>query len=545
MAKTIRLSSVDAAFLYLETPETPMHVGSLSLFKMPDGYTGNFFEAFKAQIADRMDVAPMLKRKLVPTLLDIDHPSWIEDDQFDLDRHVLRAGLPEPDDLATLRRVVGWMHAKLLNRARPLWEFYVFDGLHDNLVGLYSKVHHSLIDGGAGVALTKIIYDVTANPPPRQRQTADAGVETTDPDEERFGGLRAAGAALESYARLWTRPLGSKPETFSLPRTGKSGLGPTLLDHALTQVETGVNAAAAFPAMARAAAKALPGLLDVSKLGELRKLATPMTPLNRAISSERAFGATTLSMSRAKAVGKAAGGKLNDVVLALSSGMLRRHLIAIGSLPDKSLSAAVPISLREEGNADANNQVFSMICQLATDVADPRERMAAIIADATRAKELVSPMKDFAPLMQNISTLGAPMAMQMLAMVHARSGLSDVMPPPANVTISNVPGPRMTLYGAGAELLHIWPVSIPAHGLALNITVQSYRDNLEFGLVAGANVLPEVQGLADMLEEELVVLEKAFGLAEAPPAKAPAPKASRSARRKSSKAGHAETPPPI
>ena len=443
MAKTIRLSSVDAAFLYLETPETPMHVGSLSLFKLPEGYTGDFFEAFKAQIADRMDVAPMLKRKLVPTLLDIDHPSWIEDDQFDLDRHVLRAGLPEPDDLATLRRVVGWMHAKLLNRARPLWEFYVFDGLHDNLVGLYSKVHHSLIDGGAGVALTKIIYDVTADPPPR---AAAAEVETTDADDERFGGLRAAGAALESYARLWTRPLGSRPETFSLPRTGKSGLGPTLLDHALTQMETGVNAAAAFPAMARAAAKALPGLLDVSKLGELRKLATPMTPLNRAISSERAFGATTLSMDRAKAVGKAAGGKLNDVVLALSSGVLRRHLISTGSLPDKSLRAAVPISLREEGNADANNQVFSMICQLATDVADPKQRLAAIIADATRAKALVSPVKDFAPLMQNASTLGAPMAMQMLAMVHARSGLSDVMPPPANVTISNVPGPRMTLY---------------------------------------------------------------------------------------------------
>ena len=153
MGDAIKLSSLDAAFLYMETPEMPMHVGSLSLFQLPKGYKGDYFEAFKAQIADRLDAAPMLKQKLARTVLDIDHPSWIEDDQFDINRQMFRGSLAAPSDMATLRRTVGWMHAKLLNRARPLWEFYLFENMPDNQVGLYVKIHHALIDGGADLLL--------------------------------------------------------------------------------------------------------------------------------------------------------------------------------------------------------------------------------------------------------------------------------------------------------------------------------------------------------------------------------------------------------
>src|ERR1043166_4506196 len=153
MADAKKLSSLDASFLYLETPEMPMHVGSMAIFRLPDGYKGDFFEEFKAMILSRLHIAPILKARLEKAPLDIDHPSWVEDDQFDIDRHIFRASLPAPRDRATLERIVGWMHAKLLNRARPLWEFYVFEGMKDNEIGLYSKMHHACIDGGAGATV--------------------------------------------------------------------------------------------------------------------------------------------------------------------------------------------------------------------------------------------------------------------------------------------------------------------------------------------------------------------------------------------------------
>ncbi len=164
MSDAKKLSSMDASFLYLETPEMPMHVGSMAIFRLPENYNGNFFEDFKAMIASRLHIAPILKARLEKAPLDIDHPSWVEDDQFDIDRHIFRGSLPAPYDRATLERIVGWMHAKLLNRARPLWEFYVFEGMKDNEIGLYSKMHHACIDGGAGAALTNMIYDVTPVP---------------------------------------------------------------------------------------------------------------------------------------------------------------------------------------------------------------------------------------------------------------------------------------------------------------------------------------------------------------------------------------------
>jgi len=167
-----KLSSMDASFLYLETPEMPMHVGSMAIFRLPDDYKGDFFEDFKAMIASRLHLAPILMARLEKAPLDIDHPSWVEDDQFDIDRHIFRSSLPAPHDRATLERIVGWMHAKLLNRARPLWEFYVFEGMKDNEIGLYSKMHHACIDGGAGAALTNMIYDVTSVPRQVEKPTA-------------------------------------------------------------------------------------------------------------------------------------------------------------------------------------------------------------------------------------------------------------------------------------------------------------------------------------------------------------------------------------
>jgi diacylglycerol O-acyltransferase / wax synthase len=513
MNDAVRLSSLDASFLYMETPEMPMHVGSLSLFQLPDGYQGDYFEAFKAQIESRLDAVPMLRKKLARTLLDLDHPSWIDDDQFDINRHIFRGSLPEPRDMATLRRIVGWMHAKLLNRARPLWEFYVFEALPGNRVGLYAKLHHALIDGGAGVALSQIVYDLVPNPAPRAASAKpEEEAAPTDKPKKKGRTREVAASVFNTYANLWQRPFDKEAAAnpIALKRTGKVDFGSTLVDHVVDQVEVGMKAAAHLPAMLKTVGGLLPGLLDINKLKELPKMIPPSTPFNKAISSERAFGTATLSLKRAKAVAKVAGGKLNDVVLALTSAVLRRHLETIGALPAKPLVAMVPISLREEGNSDTNNQAFAMSVPIATHISDPKERLASIIAASVQAKSVVSPLKDFIPHFTNASVLGAPMAMQMGALVFGRSGLSDILPPGANVIVSNVPGPPIPLYAAGATMLHLWPVSIPAHGMSINFTVQGYQDQLEWGVIAGANIFPDVQPLAEMLVEALEELEAAY-----------------------------------
>jgi diacylglycerol O-acyltransferase len=498
-----KLSSLDASFLYLETPEMPMHVGSMAIFRLPDDYKGDFFEDFKAMIASRLHLAPILKARLEKAPLDIDHPSWVEDDQFDMDRHIFRGSLPAPYDRATLERIVGWMHAKLLNRARPLWEFYVFEGMKDNEIGLYSKMHHACIDGGAGAALTNMIYDLS--PVPRQVEPPAARKVAPEPRD-------IAANLLDSYQQLWTQPLNAAAaaKSIELPRSGKSDIGSILFDNAMYQIESAVKFAGNIPTMLKSVSDVIGKISDPKSRDSLASMMSPPSILNKSISSERSFAGVSIPLSRAKALAKLSGGKLNDVVLALASGVVRRYLIEKGALPSKSLTAAVPISLREEGNTDANNQVFGMICSIATNIEDPRARLEAIIAQSAKSKEMSHPLRALMPQVSNISMLGTPILVQILALLYSRSSLSDVLPPSANITVSNVPGPRQTLYAAGAELLHIFPVSIATHGLALNITVQSYRDQLDFGFIAGANIIPHVQVLCDMLPVEFAALEAAF-----------------------------------
>ena len=474
-----KLSAVDAAFLYAETPEMPMHVGSLAYFTLPDGYAGDFFEAFKNVIASRMASAPMLKWKLEPAPFDIDHPSWIVDEQFDIDRHIYRTSLPAPATAQVAERLTGWMHAKLLNRARPLWEFYIFDGLPNNEVIVYNKIHHACIDGGAGAALAQIIYDL--NPDGHGGATPLAAPIVANADRD--GELANVGAKLvQSYVDFLQQPF--KWMT-SLPDVLKE-----------------------IPPMLRT-------FVDPRILSDLVSRTSPKTPINRAISSERSFAGISLSFKRAKAIAKAADVKLNDVVLAIASGALRRYLLAENALPSTSMTAFVPISLRKPGDTTQENQVMAMICSLASDIDDPKARLLSISADAERSKELINPFRTMMPLYSDSSIPGAPIYAQVLAILYSRSNLADVMPPPANVVVSNVAGPRMTLYAAGAELQHLYPVSIAAHGIGLNITVSSYRDDLDFGLIAAANLIPDVTVITKLLPAVLEELEIAVGIVAA------------------------------
>src|SRR6201986_5107369 len=335
MSDAKKLSSMDASFLYLETPEMPMHVGSMAIFRLPDDYKGDFFEDFRAMIASRLHIAPILKSRLEKTPLDIDHPSWVEDDHFDIDRHIFRGSLPAPHDRATLERIVGWMHAKLLNRARPLWEFYVFEGMKDREIGLYSKMHHACIDGGAGAALTNMIYDVT--PVPREIEKPAARRVEQEPRD-------IAANFIDSYQQLWPQPFdASAAKGIDLPRSGKSDIGSILFDNAMYQIEAAVRFAGNMPTMLKSVSEVVGKIPDPQSRDSLKEMMSPPTILNKSISSERSFAGTSVSLSQAKALAKQAGGKLNDVVLAISSGVVRRYLLEKCALPAKSMTAAGPI----------------------------------------------------------------------------------------------------------------------------------------------------------------------------------------------------------
>jgi WS/DGAT/MGAT family acyltransferase len=476
-----QLSGIDASFLYLETPETPMHVAGLTYFQLPKEFEGSFYQHFRRFFESRLHTIPIFSKRLAPSLYDLDHPGWVDANELDLDYHLRETALPAPGTEAQLEEVIGRLHANTLDRSRPLWQFYVITGLENGQGVLYSKVHHAAIDGGAGMAINKALYDVTAvprevaAPPPKPASPKPAPSTPTAVDPVK-GFADIMGNMMRQQLKMWEA-------------------APAIMN-AMTD---------AFLAKPGEMPKAL-GTLQ-SLLTQLPTLDAPKTPFNATITRERSYAARTISLGDAKAIAKASGAKLNDVVMAVCSGALRRYLQEKDQLPDKPLIAGVPISLREPGDTRQNNQVSGMLCQIATDIADPAERLAAIVRSSSQAKQLAGTFRDAVP--QDFAFVGAPILLQLVMMVYGRSGLADRLPMPMNVTISNVPGPPMPLYCAGAKVTALHPVSIAAHGAALNITVQSYMDALNFGLTADRRAVPDVGRLGDYLVEAADELKKA------------------------------------
>ena len=476
-----QLSGIDASFLYLETPETPMHVAGLTYFQLPDGFEGSFYRHFRRFFEGRLHTIPIFSKRLAPSLYDLDHPGWVEADDLDLDYHLRETTLPAPGTEAQLEEVIGRLHANTLDRSRPLWQFYVISGLADGQGVLYSKVHHAAIDGGAGMAINKALYDVTPTPrevaPPPLRPAAAKPAPSSPTAVDPLKGITdIMGNMMRQQVRMWQ----AAPD----------------IVNAMTS---------AFLAKPGETPKAL-GTLQ-SLVSQLPTLSAPKTPFNATITRERSYAARTISLGDAKSVGKASGAKLNDVVMAVCAGALRRYLQEKSQLPDKPLIAGVPISLREPGDTRQNNQVSGMLCQIATDIADPAERLRAIVKSSSESKQIAGTFRDAVP--QDFAFVGAPILLQLVMLVYGRSGLADRLPMPMNVTISNVPGPPMPLYCAGAKVTALHPVSIPAHGAALNITVQSYMDALNFGLTADRRAVPDVALLGDYLVTAAEELKKA------------------------------------
>ena len=367
-------------------------------------------------------------------------------------------------------------------------------------------MHHACIDGGAGAAMAQLLYDATATPREIAKPAARKAAEKTD--ERDF-----ISSLVASSLQFWNLgDPGSVLPRIETPRTGKTDLGSVLVDALMDGLQQSRQFVQSLPEILKVVNDVGDKIASPKGIGDLKSIMAPPTPLNRSISSERSFAAVSLSMPRVKAVAAKAGTKLNDVVLAMSSGVLREHLLGLDALPAKSLTAFVPISTRDAGDTSASNQVMGMICMLGTEIDDPKVRLETIFAESARSKELSSPLKQLMPLVTDTVALGSPIGIQLLSLFYSRSNLANVLPPAVNVAISNVVGPKFTLYASGAELLHAYPVSIVTHGVGLNITLQSYRDQLDFGFIAAANIVPVVQTMANALPGELARLEAAYGL---------------------------------
>ncbi len=396
-----RLSLLDALFLYAETPETPMHVASVTIFK-PESPQDDLFARFREHTAARLDLLPSYRRRLEPTPLGIDHPAWVIDDKLDLDYHIRHAALPKPSGMEELRALIAQLHAVPLDRSRPLWEYTFIEGLEGGAFAVYVKVHHSTMDGLAGMATLGVTFDF------------------------------APGAEHESLPQRIVPPDVEPSDVIELTSTAIGDF-----------VRQGWRAVTSLPGVARALTKAAPHFGRDARFLYSYVREMPQTPFNATISSHRVYATSSLPLPDVRTLAKSRGVTINDVVLALCAGALRRYLAEHAALPEKPLTAGVPASLRPFGNAQLNNQVVFTLSRLPTDVAEPLPRLAAAQAAGQEAKNLFADMRDL--VTTNVSILGAPLVVTGLVRLWAGARASNYVGPLFNTVISNVPGPRQTI----------------------------------------------------------------------------------------------------
>jgi WS/DGAT/MGAT family acyltransferase len=464
-----QLSGLDALFLHLETPQMPMHVGALHVFDLPASYRGSFVGDMRRHMATRLPIAPVLRRRLAPMPLNLANPAWVEA-RPDLEWHIVGLTLPAGSGLAALEDEVGRLHPMLLDRERPLWRFFVFDGLVDGphgtrRFGMYTQLHHAAVDGQAAVALAQAILDPSPTPrvlpPVRQRH-----------EPSRLGVAEMLRGALQQQARQLGQLVKAIPSTLSTVA-------------GLASDEVSETASRALGRRRQDAASA-PAVRNVGL--------APRTPLNVAIGTGRRFAATRLMLADLRAVRQRQQITLNDAVLMVCSGALRRFFGRHRQLPRRSMVAAVPISLRAAGDTASNNQASMSLVSLGTHLADARKRLAHIRAATAAMKATLGSDRVKALLPTDYPSIGVPWLIEGVNKVYGQ--VAGRIPPVANVVISNVPGPTVPLYMAGARMVTNFPASIVVHGVALNITVQTYDEALDIGLMAGADAMPNVRELA-------------------------------------------------
>jgi WS/DGAT/MGAT family acyltransferase len=400
--------------------------------------------------------------------LNMANPAWV-DAEPDLKQHIVEIKVPKVNGLepgmAELEAQVSQLHPVLLDRKKPLWKFHVFEGLAPSpnglrRVGLYSQLHHAAVDGQAAVALANAILDLT--PTPRTIEAKPSG--------------RTRVFKL-NMTEMLRGVLGQQAQKVAEIVRNLPGTVGTLKDAATSAVST---------------SSLLTGKKSVSNL-----TLAPRTVLNASVTAGRAFAAVSLPLAELKALGRAHDATINDMVLMVCSSALRRYFAKRRTLPRKSLVAAVPISLREKGDTTADNQASMSFISLGTQISDPKKRLAHIKAATAAMKDTMGNLKSILPT--DFPSLGVPWLIEAATALYGKAKVADRIPQVANVVISNVPGPPVQLFMAGGRMLTNYPTSIIVHGMALNITVQSYNDSLDFGLMADLAAMPDVRELADAI----------------------------------------------
>ncbi|TNC29027.1 WS/DGAT/MGAT family O-acyltransferase [Amycolatopsis alkalitolerans] len=456
------LSGLDASFLYLETPSQVLHVcGLLTLdgSTMPGGYS---FATFRERLAERIAAIPEFRRKLHDSPLNLLHPVWVEDESFDVDRHVHRVAVPSPGDRETLAELCAHFAGQPLDRARPLWEMYVVEGLPGDGVAVLLKMHHATVDGVSG-------------------------------------------------ANLITYLCGLEPDSLlPLPETAANPAPPSDLDLLRTSVESLARRPAEI-------AKLLPDLLGMGSRWIARALkrtgmpvpfTAPRTSFNRTITGLRTVAYTSVDLDEVKKVKNAFSVTVNDVVLALCAGGLRRYLDERGELPAEPLVATVPVSVADRSDKDeGSNQLSAFFASLPTQLADPAARVYAIAESNRVSKEHHFSIK--ADMLQDWAQFAAPRLFGLAVRAYSALNLAERHPVVHNLVISNVPGPPMPLYLLGAKITGLYPLGPVFHGAGLNITVISNAGRVDVGLLAARELVPELWALADAIAAELKDLQKA------------------------------------
>ncbi len=456
-----RLSGLDDTFLWMETSTSYMHVASLIMVDAASAPGGLTFERIRELYESRLDQAPPFRRRLVSVPFGIHHPLWIEDPDFDLDWHLRQISMPAGH--ASMRDVCD-LAAKLvaipLDRSRPLWEMWTIEGIDDDRIGLLTKVHHAAIDGASGEELMVAILDLEPDPPPRP-----------EPDEPWKPDRVPTDTELIGYA------------TWSL-------------------VQQPVRAVRAVRRTAGVALK----IREQNRQPHIKPppspFSAPATSINGPLTAERGFAASAVSLPVIKAIKNAFGVTVNDVVLTMCAGALRHYFDQRDEHPDGPLVAMVPVSVRSEDQKGTHgNQVSMMLTSLATDLDDPAERLTVIHESTVIAKEQQNAIG--ADTLQEWAEFASPAIFGRAMRLYSNTRSAERHRPVFNVTISNVPGPPFPLYVAGAQVLDTFPMGPIFDGGGLNITLMSYLDRVDFGLVAASALVPDVWMIADALQVAL------------------------------------------
>jgi diacylglycerol O-acyltransferase / wax synthase len=452
-----RLSGLDASFLYIESSGQPLNVCSileLDTSTMPGGYT---FDRFRDELIQRIKAVPELREKLADSQLNLDYPVWIEDKDLDIDRHLHRIGLPSPGGRRELAAICGHIASLPLDRDKPLWEMWVVEGIrggdaHEGgPLAVMTKVHHAAVDGVTGASLLSQLCSTEPDAPPPDPAAGPGGASS----------LEIAASGLWRFATRPLRLVNVLPTTVS-----------TVLN-TLRRARNGVAMAPPF--------------------------AAPRTCFNDSVTGQRNIAFTELKLQDVKLVKNRFNIKVNDVVMALCAGVLRRFLRDHGELPETSLVAMVPVSVHEKSDRPGRNQLSGMFCRLQTHIDEPAERLAAIARASAIAKEHSSAI---APTLLQDWTEVTARALFGLVMRLVATG-PRTQSPVYNLIISNVPGPQASLYFLGAEVLAMYPLGPIFHGSGLNITVMSLNGKLDIGIISCPDLVGDLWELADDFSDAL------------------------------------------